>query len=406
VKSRPVAALVSAEIVSILGSRMTYLALPWFVLVTTGSAAKMTYVLAAQLAPMALLGIPSGTLVERLGARRTMLLCDATRVPLLASLPLLYGAGLLHFPLLLALVFLLGCFTAPYFAAQRVILPELVGEDERTIAQANSLVEGGTAVAALAGPALAGALIPLIGAPNVLYVDAATYVVAFVLLAVFVPARKRTGVGAASGGVLGGIRFFLRDRLLAPLGSTLIVLNFVGSAVSATIPFYAYASFGESSGIAGLFYAAGGAGALAGSLAAVAVLRRFAPLRLAGVAIVAMTLPLWVLPLGLPAWGVVAALFTMMFFAPLVNGPAIGLITARTPTELRAKVMTALVSVSTLATPLGFLAAGQLLGAWGPERVFAAAAVGMTASALVFAAIAFRGGRSGEPAAAAASVTA
>jgi MFS family permease len=406
VKSRPVAALVSAEIVSILGSRMTYLALPWFVLVTTGSAAKMTYVLAAQLAPMALLGIPSGTLVERLGARRTMLLCDATRVPLLASLPLLYGAGLLHFPLLLALVFLLGCFTAPYFAAQRVILPELVGEDERTIAQANSLVEGGTAVAALAGPALAGALIPLIGAPNVLYVDAATYVVAFVLLAVFVPARKRAGVRAASGGVLGGIRFFLRDRLLAPLGSTLIVLNFVGSAVSATIPFYAYASFGESSGIAGLFYAAGGAGALAGSLAAVAVLRRFAPLRLAGVAIVAMTLPLWVLPLGLPAWGVVAALFTMMFFAPLVNGPAIGLITARTPTELRAKVMTALVSVSTLATPLGFLAAGQLLGAWGPERVFAAAAVGMTASALVFAAIAFRGGRSEEPAAAAASVTA
>jgi MFS family permease len=406
VKSRPVAALVSAEIVSILGSRMTYLALPWFVLVTTGSAAKMTYVLAAQLAPMALLGIPSGTLVERLGARRTMLLCDATRVPLLASLPLLYGAGLLHFPLLLALVFLLGCFTAPYFAAQRVILPELVGEDERTIAQANSLVEGGTAVAALAGPALAGALIPLIGAPNVLYVDAATYVVAFVLLAVFVPARKRAGVRAASGGVLGGIRFFLRDRLLAPLGSTLIVLNFVGSAVSATIPFYAYASFGERSGIAGLFYAAGGAGALAGSLAAVAVLRRFAPLRLAGVAIVAMTLPLWVLPLGLPAWGVVAALFTMMFFAPLVNGPAIGLITARTPTELRAKVMTALVSVSTLATPLGFLAAGQLLGAWGPERVFAAAAVGMTASALVFAAIAFRGGRSGEPAAAAASVTA
>ena len=84
-KSRPIAALVSAEIVSILGSRMTYLALPWFVLVTTGSAAKMTYVLAAQLAPMALLGIPSGTLVERLGARRTMLLCDATRVPLLAS---------------------------------------------------------------------------------------------------------------------------------------------------------------------------------------------------------------------------------------------------------------------------------------------------------------------------------
>ena len=64
---------------------------------------------------------------------------------------------------------------APYFAAQRVILPELVGEDETTIAQANSVIEGGTAFAGLAGPALAGILIPFLGAPNVLYVDAATY---------------------------------------------------------------------------------------------------------------------------------------------------------------------------------------------------------------------------------------
>ena len=75
----PIAALVAAEIVSILGSRMTYLALPWFVLVTTGSAAKMTIVLAVEILPVALFGIPSGMVVERLGARTTMLVCDAAR---------------------------------------------------------------------------------------------------------------------------------------------------------------------------------------------------------------------------------------------------------------------------------------------------------------------------------------
>ena len=389
-RKTPIAALVSAEIVSILGSRMTYLALPWFVLVTTGSAAKMTYVLAAQLLPMAVFGIPSGALVERLGARRTMLVCDGARIPLLAALPALHAAGALGFPLLLALVFLLGCFTAPYFAAQRVILPELVGEDERTIGQANGLIEGGTAIAGLAGPALAGALIPFMSAPNILYVDAATYAVSFLLLAGLVPRTRRLAAGVSSGGALAGIRFFLRDRLLAPLGASVIALNFVGSAVSATIPFYAFASFGESSGTAGLFYAAGGTGALLGSICSVFLIKRFPPLRLAGVAIVAMTLPLWLLPLGLPAWGVMAALFAMMFFGPLVNAPTIGLITVRTPAELRPKVMTALIAVSTLATPLGFLVAGQLLEPWGPERVFAATAVGMTAAALVFAAIALR----------------
>ena len=388
----PIAALVSAEIVSILGSRMTYLALPWFVLVTTGSAAKMSLVLAVEILPMAIFGIPSGMLVERLGARTTMLVCDAARAPLLLALPILHAAGVLHFSLLLALVFLLGCFMAPYFAAQRVILPELVGEDETTIAQANSVIEGGTAFAGLAGPALAGILIPFLGAPNVLYVDAATYIASFLLLAGFVPRRKPVAAGATRHGVLAGIRFLLRDRLLGPLSSTVIVLNFLGAALSATLPYYAYHEFSGNSKVAGLFFTAMGAGALLGSIGAVLVVRRLAPLKLAGLAIVAMTLPLWLLPLDLPAAGVMAVLFGAMLFAPLVNGPVIGVITARTPVDLRPKMMTALITVSTLTAPLGFLAAGQLLEPWGVLHVFAAVAVGMTATAIVFAAIAFRRG--------------
>ncbi|HEY8103191.1 MAG TPA: MFS transporter [Gaiellaceae bacterium] len=388
-RRRPIIALVAAEVTSILGSRMTYLALPWFVLVTTGSAAKMSIVLAAEILPMAIFGIPSGVVVERLGARTTMLVCDAARAPLLASLPILHAFDLLSFPLLLALVFALGCFMTPYFAAQRVILPELVGEDEATIAQANSMIEGGTAFAGLAGPALAGILIPLVGAPNVLYVDAATYVVSFLLLAGFVPRTKKLGASIATG-VLAGVQFFVRDRLLARLGITVIVLNFLAAGLSAALPYYAYDNFSGSSKVAGLFYTAIGAGALLGSIGAVLVVKRLPPLRLAGVAIVCMCLPLWLLPLDLPAWGVMATLFVALLFAPLVNGPTIGVITARTPVQLRPKVMAALISVSALAQPLGFLVAGQLLEPWGVSRVFAAVAIGMTATALAFAVIAFR----------------
>ena len=76
---------------------------------------------------MALLGIPSGSVVEKLGGRTTMLVCDFARAPIMASIPLLYAADLLSFPLLLALVALLGVFMPPYAAAQRVVLPELVG---------------------------------------------------------------------------------------------------------------------------------------------------------------------------------------------------------------------------------------------------------------------------------------
>jgi MFS family permease len=389
VSKTAVSALVAAETISVLGTRMTYLALPWFVLVTTGSPGKMSLVLAAEILPMAILGIPSGSVVQRLGSRTTMLVADAARGPILVSIPILHSAGALSFELLLAIVALLGCFMPPYFASQRTILPELVGEDETRMSQANSAIEGGTAFAALVGPVLAGVLIPFIGASNVLYVDAATYVVAFVLIVVFVPRRKPVAA-AVQHGVLAGLRFLFQDKLLAPMAATVVVFGFLSSGMSAGLPVYAYDEFDGSAWIAGLFYGALGAGALVGSLVAALAVRRIAPLRLAALGILAFAVPLWVLPF-LPPWPLVfVALFVATFFTPLVNGPVLAILTARTPENLRAKVMTAVVSANTVAAPLGFLVAGLVLERWGVVPLFTAVVVGITVMAMVFAAIARR----------------
>ena len=388
VKKTAVSALVSAEVISVLGTRMTYLALPWFVLVTTGSATKMTLVLAAEIAPMVVLGIPSGLLVHRIGARNTMLIADFARAPILASIPLLHALDLLSFPLLLGLVALLGCFMPPYFASQRTILPELVGEDERRMSQGNSLIEGGAALAALLGPAIAGLLIPLIGAPNVLYVDAATYAVAFLLLLVFVPRRKPIAA-AVRPKVLAGVRFLFQDRLLGPIACVVVGFGFLSAGMSAGLVFYAYDEL-DNSRIAGLFYAALGAGALVGTFAAIAAVRKVPPLRLSGLAIIAFAVPLWVLPF-LPPWPVVfAALFAATFFTPLINGPLIAVLTARTPENLRAMVITAVISINTLAAPLGFLVAGQVIEHWGVVPLFGATVAGVTGMALVYSAIVLR----------------
>jgi MFS family permease len=389
VKKTAVGALVAGELVSILGTRMTYLALPWFVLVTTGSASKMTLVLAVEILPMALFGIPSGSLVHRLGSRTVMLISDFARAPLLASVPLLHAAGVLSFPLLLGVVFALGCFMPPYFASQRTILPELVGEDERMMSQANSLIEGGGAIAALLGPALAGVLIPVIGAPNVLYVDAATYVISFLLILIFVPRREPVGEEPQHG-VLGGISFLLRDRLLGPMALVVVAFGFLGSGLSAALPFYAYDEFDGSSRIAGLFYTALGAGAVVGSLIAVVAVRKVPPLKLAALAIVGFAAPMWLLPLGLPFGAVFVVLLVASAFTPLVNAPLIATMTARTPPELRAKVLTAAISVNTIAAPLGFLAAGQVLERWGVNPVFAGVAAGVSIAALGFSAVVLR----------------
>jgi MFS family permease len=389
VKKTAVSALVAAETISVLGTRMTYLALPWFVLVTTGSPGKMSLVLAAEILPIAILGIPSGVVVQRLGSRTTMLMCDLARAPILASIPLLHSAGVLSFGLLLGLVALLGCFMPPYFASQRTILPELVGEDERRMSQANSSIEGGSALAAMLGPAIAGLLIPFIGAPNVLYVDAATYLVAFLLVLVFVPRRKPLAA-AAQHGVLAGLRFLARDRLLAPMAAVVVGFGFLGAGMSAGLPVYAYDEFDGSSWIAGLFYSALGAGAVVGSVLAAVAVNRIPPLRLAALGILAFSIPLWVLPF-LPPWPVVfVSLFVAMLFTPLVNGPTLGVLTARTPDHLRPKVMTAVISANTIAAPVGFLVAGQVLQHWGVVPLFTAVVLGITWMAVVFAAITWR----------------
>ena len=389
VNRRAVGALVVAETISVLGSRMTYLALPWFVLVTTGSPGKMSLVLAAEILPMALLGIPSGSVVERLGGRTTMLIADFARAPIMLSIPLLHAAGVLTFPMLLGIVALLGTFMPPYFAAQRVVLPELVGENERLLAQGNSMIEGGTAFAALLGPALAGVLIPFLAAPNVLYVDAATFAISFLILLTLVP-KKKPLRAPAQRGVLAGLRFVVHDGLLGPMTITIAGFGFIVSALSAALPVFAYEAFHGSARIAGLFYTSLGAGALVGTIFAVMIVRRVAPLRLATLGILAFAVPLWLLPVASSAWVVMAALFVATLFTPLVNGPLIGVLTARTPEALRPKVMTAILSINTLAAPLGFLLAGQILERWGVDPIFFGVAAGCSLLALVFASITFR----------------
>jgi Major Facilitator Superfamily len=267
------------------------------------------------------------------------------------------------------------------------VLPELVGEDERVVAQANAVVEGAQRATALLGPALAGLLIASIGATKVLYVDAATFLVSFVLLALFVPQRKPLPPGDEGKGVFAGVRFILSDRLLLPLAVTALLLNGFGQMLVAGLPVLAYEQFDGSSQVAGALFAALGAGVVPGSVAAIRVVPKFDPIRLGAVSLVALT-PLWLLGLDLPVVGVMAVLFTSSFFGPLVNAPLIGVITTRTPEALRAKVMTAVLTLALLAGPAALLIAGPLLEDWGARNVFLLVAAGELIGSLPFAFVA------------------
>jgi MFS family permease len=382
-RNRSLLALLAAELVSRAGSQMTFLALPWFVLVTTGSPAKMGIVLAVELLPTALLGVPSGTLVTRIGARLTMLGSDLARVPLMASLPVLHSAGLLSFPLLLVLVAAFGCFNAPYFASQRVILPELLGNDEQTIAQANSVLEGAGQTSALLGPPLAGVLIATLGAANVLYVDAATFAFSFVTVLLFVPARTRVEAPEASGGLLAGMSFLLRDALMGPLATVIVLMNALGQMLGAALPVLAFQRYDDAR-VGGWLFAAYGLGGLIGTAVAYRLVTKVPALTLASLGAIGFALPLWVLVPHVALAPILGALAFTALCQPLINAPMFGVITTRTPPALFPKVMTAIVTLATIAGPLGVLFAGALLEHEGLMVTFGVIAGGVTVVALLF----------------------
>ena len=391
-RNRSLAALLAAEIVSTTGSQMTWLALPWFVLLTTGSAARMSLVVAAALIGVAVGAIPGGKLVARIGARRTMMLCDAVRGPVILSLPLLHWAGALSFWMILAASFVSGAFSGPSFNAQKIIVPELLGEDESVVGRANALFQAATRLTMLLGPVAAGILITVLSAPAVLVVDAATFATSLALVGVFVERRRAAAhADEPPASARAGIRFLVRDRLLRVWVLVFAIGDSAWTAFFVAVPVLVVARFGSDARIAGWLVASFGIGALVGN----ALAYRFLAQRARGISVIAagvmgQALPLWLLTLHLPAAAYSAALIASGIANGVVNPPIHTILTLRVPKALRPGALAAMTAAFTIIQPLGVFIAGPVLQAYGAQPVLVALAVVQTLTMGVIALTALR----------------
>jgi predicted MFS family arabinose efflux permease len=389
-RDRSLLGLIAAELVSLTGSSMTFVALPWFVLATTGSLAKMGWVLAAEMLPLAIFGIPAGTVIAKLGAKKTMLICDAARGPLMLIIPILHSSGHLSFAALLGTTFAIGIFTAPYMASSRLIVPEVAGEDEQAVASVNAVLSGTNQLTQLVGPVLAGVLIAATTPATVLAVDACTYIFSFVVIATVVRAGRRIEAAAQQKGVLSGVKFLLGDSLLGPITLAACVINCVAQGIILGVQGIAFFRYEQSAHILGFLLAGFGVGALAGAIVAQQATQKVPLLKLAAFAIVALPLPLFLLSPTTP-WPVATVIIGLFaFFVPLVNAPISGVLLVRTPKELRPKAATGFMTVATMAGPVGFLVAGYVLQHVALGSFFIGLPVLLTLGSLGFAAVLLR----------------
>lgn len=383
---RALAAVFVAGGGSAFGTQMTTLALPWLVLESTDSAARAGLVFAVSVLPMALLGFAGGEVIQRLGARRTMVIADFAQAPAIAAVPLLAAAGLLTFPRLLTIVAILGVLGVPYFAAQRDLATELAGPDPKALMRANSVLEGSYNVAALAGPAVAGVLIAALGAQQVLWIDAVTYALSGLLLWWFVPRTRRAAPPrqqhpAADTGILAGVRAVRGDDFLRPVMVSTVSFGFLLRVLMLALPVLAFDRFGGDAKVGGLLLSGFGAGAIAGAAVSYLIGSRLSPSLVFGLASFQLVLPWWVLLGDAPVPVLVGALAVSGAALPLSNAPFFSILATRFAADIRAKVIQAVMTISNIAGPLGFLVGGLAIGRFGvTATLFALAALSSLAA--------------------------
>jgi MFS family permease len=368
---------------------MTALALPWFVLTTTGSPSRMALVVAAEVLPWALLGIPAGTVAARVGVRRTLIACNLCWAPLMALIPVLHYAGALTFGVLLAIAALTGALWPAYLASQHALLPSLVGEDRRAVARASALLFSAMRTTYMLGPALAGALIALWGAPTVLLIDAASFLVAALLVGIFVRTPERSPAMPEHAAMLAGLRFLVRDPFLRPLTAAQVISQTAFQALVISLPVLAFVHYGESARTAGLLLAAWGGGALLGGALSYRTTARWDLLRTGDFAWLLQALPLWLLLGSVPA-GLAAVALALSGLGNGFRVPAMqALALLRTPAGLRQQTGAVSSSLAMLGGVLALAAAGPVLQELGTTPALAgvaslstlAAGFGMLASA-------------------------
>ena len=202
---RPLAALLAANVVSVTGSAVTLMGVPWFVLQNTGSAADAGVVAFCAMLPVVLAALVAGPVVDRVGRRRVSIVSDLVCGLAVGAIPLLQSAGMLRFWMLCALMGVTGLFHAPGDTARGVLLPTLAQRAGVPLTRAAGFYDGASRCAATIGSAVGGVLIAVLGASHVLIVDASTFAVSAVLIASGLRDVPGSGPGGGRAGRAAGL---------------------------------------------------------------------------------------------------------------------------------------------------------------------------------------------------------
>jgi len=340
--------------------------------------------------PRAVLMLVGGALSDRLSPRDLMLASNGVRAVLVAIIAALVLTGQVALWHLFVLAAIFGVVDALFYPATSAILPMLV--EEKLLPPANALIQGSQQLTGLIGPALAGVVVAAVNTGPAFAFDAVSFAVAAAALVFVTGGRRRAvvieGTSAGGEGLLStigvGLRYVWADPAVRALVLIAAAFNFAFTGpLSVGIPYMAVHRFDGGPAAFGILFAGFGAGALLGALAAGAIPRvpRLGSVVLGvGVALGVAMGSLGVAPTVPLALGMLAAMGLGVGF---INVHLVSWLQARTPEEMRGRVMSTVMLSSVGLAPISFAVAGAIVDFGAISWLFIAAGGIVLAASLI-----------------------
>ena len=178
--------LFAGQALSVIGDRITYVALAFAVL-DIGTVADLGWVTAAAALPFLVVALPGGALSDRLGRRRVMLVADLVRATTQGTMAALLLTGSAQIWMLVVLMACFGTADAFFGPALNGLIPQTVGAAR--VQEANALLGLAANIGMVGGPVIAAALIAASGPGEAIAIDAATFLVSAACLSRLRPAQ-------------------------------------------------------------------------------------------------------------------------------------------------------------------------------------------------------------------------
>lgn len=392
-KVLPFVALEGATLLSGLGNGVAMVAIPWLVLELTGSAGAAGIVAGVTALPLLFSSLFSGTIVDRLGRRRTSVFSDVMSAASVAAIPLVDLTIGLNFTWVLVLAALGAVFDPAGVTARESMLTGVSHATGMRLEKVNGLHEAVWGVAFVVGPGVGAVLIAVVGAVGALWVMCFGFLASAVLLAfVHVPGAGRPEPHlrpAFWSGTLEGLQVVFRDPVLRSvtlLSTAVVALAYPVLGVVLPVIYQALDEPTHLGSVVMAFSLGGIVGAITYSYLGHRTHPRGAfVLSLFGAA-------------GILLAFAIAPTFGVMVTAALVGGALVGpmnpvinlALQQRTSEQMRGRAMGVVVAFAYGAYPLGYLLAGGLvewLGTDGALWFFAVASVIVALAAVLVRAL-------------------